>query len=293
MGFTEEQKLRLDKLGDVTYFDDMCTSPEDWLSRCQGFEIVCSWMAGLRDKYSELKDVFISVPFVGVGTFADPKILKDKNITISNSPGCNRQSVAEWIIYMLLSTTRRLDTYLKTSTPVSLPFSPKGLADKKITILGNGNIGKTVSAICEAMGMSVMIFKRGDDLTESVRDADLVVDVLSTNPTTKGLLDNKFFKSLKMGTIFISVTTSTIEDFDAIFDALNEGRLSFVAHDVADAKPGDATNELYKRLCAHPNVYTTPHIAGFSDATTKVGNDMMIDNVEAWIKGNPINVFTG
>lgn len=293
MGFTDEQKKRLDRLGQVTYFDNMCSSPEDWLRRCQGFGVICSWMAGLREKYSELKDVFISVPFVGVGTFANPKILKEKNITISNSPGCNRQSVSEWITYMLLSTTRRLDTYLKTTTPVNLPFSPKGLADKKITILGNGNIGKLTCTICKAMGMSVTVFKRGDNLIKSVKDADIVVDALSTNPSTKGLLNRKFFQSLKMGTIFVSVTTSTIEDFDAMFEALDEGRLSFMAHDVADAKPGDASNNLYKKLRKHPKVYTTPHIAGFSDATTKVGNDMMIDNVEAWLKGKPIHVFTG
>lgn len=293
MGFTPEQKARLDKLGDVTYFDDMCSSPDDWLSRCQGFEIVCSWMAGLREKYGELKDVFISVPFVGVGTFADVKVLKDKNITISNSPGCNRHAVSEWITHMLLSTTRRFDTYLKTTTPVNLPFSPNGLTYKHVTILGNGNIGKKVAKICEALDMKVTIFKRGDDLIKSIKDADIIVDVLSTNSSTKGLLNKTFFDSVKKGSIFISVTTSTIEDFDAMLQALDEGRLSFVAHDIADAKPGDASNELYKKLCQHLNVYTTPHIAGFSDATTKISNDIMIDNVEAWLKGKPINVFKG
>ena len=293
MGLSKEQKKRLEKLGDITYFDDMCISPDDWISRCQGFDIICSWMAGLREKYSELKDVFISVPFVGVGTFADLEVLKTNNITISNSPGCNRHAVSEWIIYMLLSTTRRLDTYLRTTTPINLPFSPNGLTDKKITILGNGNIGKKVAEICQALDMKVTIFKRGENLQDTVKDADIIVDVLSTNPTTKGLLGKKFFDSVKKDAIFISVTTSTIENFDAILQALDEGRLSFVAHDVADAKPGDATNELYKKFCQHPKVYTTPHIAGFSDATTKISNEIMIDNVEAWLKQKPINVFKG
>jgi phosphoglycerate dehydrogenase-like enzyme len=75
--------------------------------------------------------------------------------------------------------------------------------------------------------------------------------------------------------------------------ALDEKRLSIIAHDVADAKPGDALNHIYNQLRNHPNIYTTPHIAGFSDTTTKISNDMMIDNVEAWIKGKPINIFKG
>lgn len=77
-------------------------------------------MAGLREKYAELKGVFISVPFVGVGTFADPTVLKANNITISNSPGCNRHAVSEWIIYMILLTLRRFDKFLGATTAVSL-----------------------------------------------------------------------------------------------------------------------------------------------------------------------------
>ena len=270
MGFSKEQKARLDKLGKVTYYDTLPGSPDEWLKRCEGYDIVCSWMAGLREKYSELNNIFISVPFVGVGTFADSKILKSKKITISNSPGCNRHAVSEWITYMLLVTSRRFDTYLKTTKPVSLPLSPNGLAGKNITILGNGNIGKRVAGISKALDMKVIMFKRGDNLLKSIKDADFIVDVLSTNPTTKGLLNKKFFESIKKGAVFISATVSAIEDFDAIFNALDNETLSFVAHDVADAKPGDATNELYEKFRKHPRVYTTPHIAGFSDATTKI-----------------------
>ncbi|OGM63852.1 hypothetical protein A2961_00025 [Candidatus Woesebacteria bacterium RIFCSPLOWO2_01_FULL_39_21] len=291
MGLSEEQKARLNKLGEVTYFDEMPSSPDEWLKRCQGFEIICSWMAGLREKYGELKDVFISVPFVGVGTFADPKVLSAKNITIANSPGCNRNAVSEWITWMLLSTTRRLDTYLRTTETVSLAQSPIGLTSKNITILGNGNIGKRVTEICRALEMNVTIFKRGDDLLKAVKDADIIVDVLSTNSTSKGLLNRDFFQSVKEGAIFISVTVAAIVDFNAMFEALDSGKLSLVAHDVADAKPGDSTNTLYKKLRQHPKVYTTPHIAGFSDTTTRIGNNMMIDNIEAWLQDKPINVF--
>jgi len=291
MGFSEEQKSRLEKLGEVTYFDNMSSSPDEWLKRCQGFDIVCSWMLGLREKYGDLKDVFISVPFVGVGTFADPEILKANNITICNSPGCNRHAVSEWIIYMILSTMRGLDKYLRTNTVAPLNPPPTGLAGKNITILGQGSIGKRVGVVCEALEMKVSFFKRGDNLLEAVKGADIIVDVLSTNPTSKGLLNRDFFQSVKTRAIFISVTVDAIVDFDAMLEALDQGKLSFVAHDVANAKSGDGTDPLYQKLCKHPRVYVTPHIAGFSDVTTQIGNEMMIGNIEAWLKGKPINVF--
>ena len=293
MDFSPEQKARLQRLGDVTFYDDQVTSPDEWLKRVNGYEIICSWMAGLREKYSELSNVFISVPFVGVGTFADPKIIKAKNITISNSPGCNRHAVSEWIIYMMLTSKRRLDKYLGTTEVVPISPPETGLAFKTVAILGYGNIGKRVGEICKGLEMKDLYFKRGDNLLELVKDADFIVDTLSTNSTSKGLLNKNFFNSVKKGAVFISVTTDAITDIDAMLVALNEGKLSFVCHDIANAKPGDAKNELYNKLRLHPNTFVTPHIAGFSDVTTQIGNDIMIDNVEAWLKGKPINVFEG
>jgi phosphoglycerate dehydrogenase-like enzyme len=58
-----------------------------------------------------------------------------------------------------------------------------------------------------------------------------------------------------------------------------------------NAKPGDVTDILYKKISSNINALVTPHIAGFSDMTNTIGNDMMIANVEAWASGKPINVI--
>lgn len=293
MSLSESQKNRLKRLGDVTFYDDHPPSADEWLKRCQGFEIICSWINGLREKYSELKNVFISVPFVGVGSFADSAILKANNITLCNSPGSNRHAVSEWIIYMMLTTMRQLGKYINTSEKVTIPLTPPslGLAGKNITILGVGNVGKRVGTICEALEMKVTYFKRGDNLIDSIKNADVIVDALSSNPSSKGLLNKNFFDSVKIGAVFISVTVDAIVDFDAMLSALDESKLSFVAHDVMNAKLGDTSNPLYDRLRHHPKVYATPHISAFTDVTNRIGNNMMIDNIEAWLNGKPINVF--
>ncbi len=293
MGFSEAQKSRLQKLGDVIFFDSHPKSPEEWLKRCLGFEIICSWMFGLREKYSALKNVFISVPFVGVSSFADPAVIKANNITLCNSPGSNRHAVSEWIVFMILTTMRQINSYINTKEKLSIPLpNPSiGLEGKNITILGQGNVGKRVGAVCEAFEMKVAYFKRGDDLSKSVKDADVIVDALSSNPSSKGLLNKDFFASVKKGAIFISVTVDAIVDMDAMLEALDSGKLSFVAHDVMNAKPADTTDPLYEKLRSHPRVFATPHIAAFTDVTNRIGNDMMIDNVEAYLKGKPTNVF--
>jgi phosphoglycerate dehydrogenase-like enzyme len=292
MGLSLEQKARLEKLGTVKYYDTHPTADE-WVERCQGYEVICSFMSGMRERYSELHDVFISVPFVGVSSFADPKIVKENNLTISNSPGSNSDSVAEWIVYMILTTLRKINKYTNTTETLSLPlpYPSIGLMGKNITILGKGNVGQRVGKICRAMGMHVAYFTRGDDLKQVIKDADVIVDTLSANSSTIGLLGKDFFNSVKRGSIFISVTVDSIVDMDAMLAALDSGQLSYVAHDVMNANLADTSNLLYRKLSEHKNVLATPHIASLTDVTTRIGNDMMIDNIEAWVKGKPINVF--
>lgn len=290
MNLSTQQKARLDKLGEVTYYDTHPT-PKEWLKRCEGYEIICSWFGGLRENINNIKNVFVSVPAVGVRSFAEPSILKANNVTLCNSPGCNRHAVSEWTTYMLIESMRHIGKYINTTKSVLFDHPPIGLAGKKIAILGYGDVGKQVGKICEAFGMKVSYFKRGDNLRDAVRYADVVVDVLSANPTSVGLLNADFFESLKDGVVFISVTVDSIVDIDAMLASLESGKLACVAHDVMNAKPGDASDSIYNKIRNHPNVLVTPHIAGFSDVTNKIGNDLMIDNVEAWLKGKPINVI--
>lgn len=167
----------------------------------------------------------------------------------------------------------------------------RGLAGKNITILGKGNIGSRVGAVAKALDMNVSYFSRGEDLYKSSLDADIVVDALSANSSTNKLLDARFFDSVKPGAVFITVTGSSIVDFEALIDALNFGRLGYVVSDAGGVLSVDAyDDERYRLLLKHPNAIVTPHISYSTDQQRKNCNDMMIDSVEAYINGSPINV---
>lgn len=293
MSLSEAQKERLEQLGEVKYYDELASSSDEWLKRTEGADVICTGIFGIRDAYGRLKDVFVSVPFVGVGSFADPAVLKTNNITLCNSPGSNRHAVSEWIVFMIIESMRDLAHYINSeeSPAAGLPPAGIGLAGRKVTILGKGNIGSRVGAVCEALEMDATYFTRGDNLAEKVKEADVVVDCLTANPTTANLLNEDFFSAMKDGAIFISVTVDSIVNIDDMLAALDSGRLTLVAHDVMNAKLGDTTDPLFVRLREHPKVKATPHISGFSDVTYQIGNDMMIANIEAWLAGKPTNVF--
>lgn len=239
-----------------------------------------------------MKNVFISLPFVGVD-FLDKKRLKENNIVVSNAPGCNKEAVAEWIIGMLLMYFRHLDRLTRTADlpKKEILKTATSLYDKKITILGAGHIGRQLGSICESFGMQIHFFRRGDDLRKSVKDADIIANCLSVNGATKGLLNKTFFSSLKRGSFFISVSKHQIYDIDALKYALDKNILIGAADDATDAEVGDSNDSNYQRLLCHPKILVTPHIAWNADSDRRKANDMMIDNIEAWIKKKPINVI--
>jgi phosphoglycerate dehydrogenase-like enzyme len=291
MNFFLTQKKRLKNLGNIKIYNTLPESPDDWLKRCEGADIICSGKYGLQDKIYKLKNVFISLPFVAVG-WLDKEKLKERNIVVSYCPGCNRHAVSEWIITMMLLLMRKLHKLIKVQKLDDRAGSKEylGLAGKEVCILGNGNVGGRVGEVCKALEMKVSYFQRGDDIINKTKTADVVIDALGHNPTTEGLLDNNFFNTLKKGSIFITVTSSKIFDSEAMIRSLDRGILSGVATDVGSALPGNVNDPDYKKLIKHPKVIVTPHISYQSDVTIKLSNDMMIDNIEAYIKGKPINV---
>lgn len=180
---TPEQKQRLENLGEVTYFDNLPKNGAEYLERVQGADIICSGTAGLKDAYAQLKDVYVTVAFVSVA-FVDLDVLKKNNVILSNAPGANRHAVSEWIMAMMILLMRnfpgamnRTETYRKNG---NLPPITPGLAGNKVTILGRGNIGKRVGELAKAFDMEVTHFTRGDNLFQKVKDADVVVDTLSS-----------------------------------------------------------------------------------------------------------------
>lgn len=140
--------------------------------------------------------------------------------------------------------------------------------------------------------MSVRYFTRGDNLFDSVRDAVVVVDTLSSNSTTLGLLDVEFFDAMKQDSYFVSITRSEITNEDALLTALNEGKLAGAALDFGGILVGDTEDRAYQKFLNHPKVIVTPHISYNSEMSRLMGCDIMIDNVEAYINGTPQNVVS-
>ncbi|MDD4901871.1 MAG: NAD(P)-dependent oxidoreductase [Patescibacteria group bacterium] len=287
----EDQIGRLKSLGEIDFLQGEGRSKEERLRKLSEADIICAESVPIADIIYDLKNKFISLPFVGVG-WLDLKKLAHNNVKVANAPGCNKSAVAEWIVGMMIILSRKLLKYInieEVGEKDVLEHMP-GLAGKKVVILGKGNVGIRVGKICEVFDMEVSYFKRGGDLINLIKQADFVVNCLANNPETKNLLDKKFFESLKEGAFFVSITDTDIYNVDALIGAIDSGRLKGAAIDPAGVGIFNTKNDIYSKLRQSPKIIVTPHIAFHTDMTCRTANDIMIDNVEAWIKKKPINL---
>lgn len=201
------------------------------------------------------------VKFVGTATAGtdhlDAAWLKAHGIYWCAAPGCNANSVSEYIVAALLVLRDRhgLD-----------------LAGKTIGVVGCGNVGSRVVKKCEALGMRVL--RNDPPLAATSADPDFhsletvlaAADIVTlhlplvkeTPWPTDHLADYRFFEQLKPGTIFINAARGSVCDYDALLSARQAGAVSHMVLDVWSPEPAFRTDVLKMADLA------SPHIAGHS-----------------------------
>jgi len=285
----DDQKARLEALGEVKYFPSPVSSDE-LLKQAKEADVLYSDGAFLLDSLPKLKNIFVTYPYVELGVFNSEE-LKKNGVMVANSQGGNRPSIIEWVMFMTLSLFRKFTPMVRATKnfPVELQES---LSGKKVLIVGKGSIGTKIAVLCEAFRMEVGFFERGDNLLVKSADVDLVINALNCNSTSKNLLDEKFFMSLKKGTYFVSFVRQYTYSLDGLLKSIDSGIVGGAAIDCDPEKFGDTTNEFYQKALSNSKVLVTPHIAFSTKQAIANGAEIAVQNVEAFVVGKPQNVLT-
>lgn len=285
-GFTAEQKKRLEAVVDVTYVEPK--SSEEWLKAVQGYDVIASDGSYLLENLEKLKNVFVTYPYIELGAF-DTEKLAANGVTIANAQGGNRASIVEWTMFMILALFRKLPAALNVT---EYEFErTQSLADKKVLIIGKGSIGSEVGKRCQAFGMQVEYFVRGDNFSEKAASKDLIINSLNVNSSSKNLLDEKFFMELPKDSYYVTFVRPWTYDVDGMIKSLDAGILAGAAIDCDPEGLGDTKNPFYKKVSTHPKILATPHIAGATTQASANGTEVVVKNIEAFAAGKPQNVL--
>jgi erythronate-4-phosphate dehydrogenase len=201
------------------------------------------------------------VRFVGTATIGtdhlDIPYLEQAGIAWCYAPGCNANSVSEYIAAALLCLAQRHG------------FTLAGLT---IGVVGIGNVGRRLVAKMQALGLNVLMNdppreRAGDGGPYVPLEALLAAsDIVTVHvPLTKEgldrtwhLADAAFFGRMKPGSIFLDAARGAVVDTDALLAALKSGRLRHALLDTWEGEPA------YRRDILERVDLATPHIAGYS-----------------------------
>jgi phosphoglycerate dehydrogenase-like enzyme len=286
--FSADQVSRLRRVGRVITAG-AASSGEEWLRQVEGADVVCSDGTFVAGNLDRLHDVFVTFPYVEIGSF-DTDALARRNVTVANARGSNRDSVVEWAVFMALSLLRRFPDYVNADRELRFERS-ESLSGKDICIIGAGDIGSQLGRVLEALRANMRYVTRDDDLMTAVKGCQLIVNSLSSTPSSARLLDRRFFRALEPGSYFITYVRPHTFDVEALLEALDDGILAGAAIDCDPQTPFDTANAYYRTLAAHEKVLATPHIAF---ATTQAGRqslEVVVENIEAFANGQPRNVL--
>lgn len=288
INLTEEYKKRLEAIGHLEIFDRP-ESVDDFTDKTTAADVIYSDGDYLLESLPRLKNVFVAYPFVELGVFNSEELAKN-GVYVANAQGGNRDSVVEWVMYMALSLFRRFTPMVRAEK--SFPFElNESLAEKKVLVIGHGNIGGQIGVLCETFGMKVSFFERGDDLKASLKDADLIINALNCNSTSKNMLDESFFMNLKKGCYFITFARPYTYDISGLIKSIDTEIVAGAAIDCDPESFGNTTNGFYQKCLSNEKILVTPHIAFSTKQASTRGKEIAIQNIEAFLIGKPKNIM--
>lgn len=227
-----------------------------------------------------------AVRFVGTATIGtdhmDIAYLDRHGIRWCFAPGCNANSVSEYLVSALLCLAARHGLELRGKT---------------IGVVGVGNVGRRVVEKAEALGMTVLMNDppraRAEDpggrifasLDRVARESDVLtlhVPLTREGPDrTVHMIDRDLLGLVKTGCVLVNAARGPVVDTDALLEAMAEGR---VAHAVLDTWEGEPS---YRQDMLRRADIGTPHIAGHSFEGKVMGTVMVYEEACRFLGKRP------
>ena len=257
------------------------TSEENLIKVLPNFDACTLRVSKLNKKIlSECKNLKV-ISRHGVGyDNVDLNYIKKNKITLLITAKANAVSVAEHVIYMMLSISKSINQYdhevrIGNFKKNASTITTLELFNKEILIVGFGRIGQSLIKRCKGFEMKVKVFdpfvnkeiieKFGGQKINNIDDGLKICDYVSLhvplNEKTKNLIDYSRLKNMKREAIVINTARGGIINEKDLDKALRENIIFGAGLDVFENEPIDKTNP----LLSNKKVLLSPHSATFTN----------------------------
>ena len=174
----------------------------------------------------------------------------------------------------------------------------RDLAGSTLGVIGDGVLGQAVAAIGRALGMRVLFSahkgRSGQGrlytpFDEVLRQADILTLHCPLNANTRHMIGAAELAQMARKPLLINTGRGGLVDEAAVGPALQAGYIAGAAFDVTSVEP-PPTDHPFMALLDRPDFILTPHVAWASAEAIQALADQLIDNIEAFVRGTPVNV---
>ena len=283
------------------------TEAHETLARIRGADIIITNKVVISAEHiaanPQLK--LIALAATGVNN-VDVEAAKQNGTAVCNIRAYGNESVAEHAFMMMITLMRNLPAYQRDVAAGLWENSPffcylgapmRDLNGKTLAIFGRGNIGKTLATYAQAFKMNVVFAEHKNaqsirdgyvSFDEAIRSADVVSLNCPLTPQTANMIGEAELQQMKPGAILINCGRGGLVDEAALVAALKYGQIGGAGFDVLTQEPPRDGNPLLKARL--PNLIVTPHIAWASQEAANRLFDILLDNINHFVAGNPQNL---
>lgn len=218
----------------------------------------------------------------GVGyDMIDVDALTQADIALCITPGGVRRPVAEAILTLIFALTKnlfRLDRITRAGLwRTGLNGVGGDIAGRVLGSLGCGNIASELFRLARPLGFGRLIacdpfveqkemHKLGVELVDLdalFRESDFVTVNVPLDQHTRGLIDERLFRLMKLIAFFINTARGPIVRHEALVKALQERWISGAGIDVFPVEPPPEDDPLFRM----DNVIVTPHALAWTEGS--------------------------
>lgn len=282
------------------------TPPDRVVERLSGAQVAVINKVRLRAEHlRELPDLkMVAVCATGTDN-VDLAACREQGVVVSNVRGYAVNTVPEHAILLMMALRRSLLAYHQDvrdgrwarSANFCLFGHPVGdLHGATLGIFGRGSLGQGVARLAEAFGMRVLWGEQRGAATvregyvpfETVlRESDVISLHCPLTETTRGMIGRAELAAMKRTAVLVNTARGGLVDEQALADALREGVIAGAGGDVLSQEPPRDGNPLLAPDV--PNLIVTPHMAWASQTAMQTMADQVVDNIEAFARGEPRN----
>jgi glyoxylate reductase len=286
-----------DELGDVEYYERLDGERPE-------IDALVVVGEAVDDRVLDLFPRLSLVANYGVGYDAiDVEACRAHGVAVTNTPGVLDAATADLTMALILASRRRLvegDAFVRAgrwgSDWVATELLGQEVSGATLGIVGLGRIGRAVARRAHGFDMRLLYTKRERlpadeerelgldyrDLDDLLGEADIVTIHVPLSPETEHLIDERRISLLRPGACFVNTARGAIVDEPALAKALGAGRIR-AGLDVFAHEP-----DVPAELLGLPNVVLTPHVGSATHETRAAMTRVLVDNLIAAERGEPL-----